>query len=509
MAADGVRHVSDDERRARIAPRHGIAPGARLRRPGRRDRGDDGAPRHRAGDRLPLAARPRRRPHGRRRRPGVLRASAAWSSSWPCAAPSSSSRATCCRRRGGARRPGSPPSSGPGWPRTSSGAGSPTTAPRGSTGRAPPCSPGWPTAASCRPRHCARSCPSSRAASTSPSARPTAPTSRCRRGCSPSSASRGWSPAAATAATGASPDRSGRRWRPGWASVPEPWKAAEGWAELVRRWLWTFGPGTAADIQWWLGGTVGIVKQALADVDAVPVSLDGGGDTGWLLPDDLEPVTHDEPWVALLPVLDPTVMGWKSRGFYLDARPRAAPVRQQRQRRHHRVGRRTRRRLLGAGRRRRRRGPLRRDGAEGRPARPRRRGGAVDGVARRRPGRHGLPVRRDGRAERGPGSGSCALDPVLEGGDPVGQRPLRLPGRARRPCAARRRRHAGRRRRGTGRSRAAREPRGSWATVAARSRIVVRTPAPTSSVRTGMEASGVQRRRPTRWRRRRCRRSRG
>ena len=24
------------------------------------------------------------------------------------------------------------------------------------------------------------------------------------------------------------------------------------------------------------------------------------------------------PWVALLPVLDPTVMGWKSRGFYLD-----------------------------------------------------------------------------------------------------------------------------------------------------------------------------------------------
>ena len=29
-------------------------------------------------------------------------------------------------------------------------------------------------------------------------------------------------------------------------------------------------------------------------------------------------MTHDEPWVALLPVLDPTVMGWKSRAFYLD-----------------------------------------------------------------------------------------------------------------------------------------------------------------------------------------------
>ena len=43
-----------------------------------------------------------------------------------------------------------------------------------------------------------------------------------------------------------------------------------------------------------------------------------GGETGWLLPDDLDPVAFDEPWVALLPVLDPTVMGWKSRGFYLD-----------------------------------------------------------------------------------------------------------------------------------------------------------------------------------------------
>ena len=78
--------------------------------------------------------------------------------------------------------------------------------------------------------------------------------------------------------------RNGGHWRvsrPQWTSmaawlgdVPEPWPAAEGWAEMVRRWLWTFGPGTAADIQWWLGGTVGIVKQALADVEAVPVSLD-------------------------------------------------------------------------------------------------------------------------------------------------------------------------------------------------------------------------------------------
>ena len=58
------------------------------------------------------------------------------------------------------------------------------------------------------------------------------------------------------------------------------------------------------------------MKQALADVGAVQVSLDGDA-VGWVLPDDTEPVTRDEPWAALLPVLDPTVMGWKERGFFL------------------------------------------------------------------------------------------------------------------------------------------------------------------------------------------------
>ena len=28
-------------------------------------------------------------------------------------------------------------------------------------------------------------------------------------------------------------------------------------AELVRRWLTTFGPGTTGDIKWWTGWTVG------------------------------------------------------------------------------------------------------------------------------------------------------------------------------------------------------------------------------------------------------------
>ncbi|MDP3968499.1 MAG: crosslink repair DNA glycosylase YcaQ family protein, partial [Nocardioides sp.] len=50
-------------------------------------------------------------------------------------------------------------------------------------------------------------------------------------------------------------------------------------------------------------------------------SLDGGG-VGHLLPDDVEPEPPVDPWAALLPVLDPTTMGWKHRGFYLgDHRP--------------------------------------------------------------------------------------------------------------------------------------------------------------------------------------------
>ncbi len=69
-------------------------------------------------------------------------------------------------------------------------------------------------------------------------------------------------------------------------------------------------------MRWWLGGTLGAVRGALAEVEAVQVSLDGGG-TGWVLPDDVEPVAGDEPWAALLPVLDATTMGWKERGFYL------------------------------------------------------------------------------------------------------------------------------------------------------------------------------------------------
>jgi len=98
--------------------------------------------------------------------------------------------------------------------------------------------------------------------------------------------------------------------------VPPATKADEGYAELVGRWLRSFGPGTEDDLVWWLGATKGAVRAALAALGAVEVSLDGGG-TGWVLPDDVEPEDDVEAWAALLPVLDPTVMGWKQRDWYL------------------------------------------------------------------------------------------------------------------------------------------------------------------------------------------------
>jgi len=122
--------------------------------------------------------------------------------------------------------------------------------------------------------------------------------------------------------------RNGGQWRisqPQWTSmaawlgeVPEPLDEAAGYAELVRRWLRTFGPGTETDIVWWLGSTKSAVRRALADLGAVTVSLDSG-DTGWLLADDVDPEPAVEPWAALLPALDPTLMGWKHRDFYLHA----------------------------------------------------------------------------------------------------------------------------------------------------------------------------------------------
>ncbi|WP_203568933.1 winged helix DNA-binding domain-containing protein [Aestuariimicrobium ganziense] len=116
--------------------------------------------------------------------------------------------------------------------------------------------------------------------------------------------------------------------RPRWTSmqtwlgeVPAAWDSQAGYAEIVRRWLATFAPGTEADLVWWLGGTKAAVRQALADVGAVQVAL-GSGEVAWVLPDDVDERPGETaeavgPWASLLPVLDPTTMGWRGRDWYL------------------------------------------------------------------------------------------------------------------------------------------------------------------------------------------------
>jgi hypothetical protein len=104
-----------------------------------------------------------------------------------------------------------------------------------------------------------------------------------------------------------------------WLGAPlAPIDHADACAELLGRWLRAFGPATMADIRWWTGWTARLATTTLGAVGAAEVRLGAGA--GYVLPDDLDPVGDVEPWVALLPGLDPTVMGWKDRAWYLGDR---------------------------------------------------------------------------------------------------------------------------------------------------------------------------------------------
>jgi hypothetical protein len=113
-------------------------------------------------------------------------------------------------------------------------------------------------------------------------------------------------------------------WLPGGVEDAELDEAVAA-AALAGSYLRRFGPVTTTDLQWWTGWTLGLTRRALLDCGAVEIELADG--PGWLAPGDeslhdpedpsREAVLDLEPWVALLPGLDPTTMGWKQRGWYL------------------------------------------------------------------------------------------------------------------------------------------------------------------------------------------------
>jgi hypothetical protein len=102
------------------------------------------------------------------------------------------------------------------------------------------------------------------------------------------------------------------QWLPPAGEVLPPGQAR---AELARRWLAAFGPAPLADLQWWTGWPKSEVKLAVADLHVREVDLDGA--PGAVLPEDVAPTAGAGPWVALLPALDPTVMGWLDRRWFL------------------------------------------------------------------------------------------------------------------------------------------------------------------------------------------------
>ena len=117
-----------------------------------------------------------------------------------------------------------------------------------------------------------------------------------------------------------------------WVSSEYPWSATTTWlgesitgmdkptaaAELVEAWLRSFGPGTVTDLVWWFGDTKTLIRNALADLGAVEVSLEDGT-AAWVAAGDVADTEQPDPWVRLLPGLDPTSMGWKERDWYIEA----------------------------------------------------------------------------------------------------------------------------------------------------------------------------------------------
>ncbi|MFE3544322.1 winged helix DNA-binding domain-containing protein [Nocardia sp. NPDC059177] len=97
--------------------------------------------------------------------------------------------------------------------------------------------------------------------------------------------------------------------------------AARAW--LLSSYLDRFGPATMTDLTWWTGWGKGVINRTLGDIGSRTITFEDG-QAAVTTDDDL---LDDEPAstgrAVLLPSLDPTVMGWKERDWYLGPLPTA------------------------------------------------------------------------------------------------------------------------------------------------------------------------------------------
>ncbi|MFF3227103.1 DNA glycosylase AlkZ-like family protein [Nocardia suismassiliense] len=99
-------------------------------------------------------------------------------------------------------------------------------------------------------------------------------------------------------------------------SAPVDRTAACEW--LLASYLTQYGPATLEDMAWWTGWGKGLLTRTLTQIDARPVEFEHGG-TGMVFSDDAAADgLVDTGRAVLLPSLDPSVMGWKHRDWYLD-----------------------------------------------------------------------------------------------------------------------------------------------------------------------------------------------
>jgi hypothetical protein len=109
-----------------------------------------------------------------------------------------------------------------------------------------------------------------------------------------------------------------RWWPKGLASID----TADAQRDLALRWLARFGPATTEDLQWWTGWNKTTTRRALKDLAIEEVNLHG--QAGILLASSVGDCATESPGdsiATLLPALDPTPMGWKTRDWFLGIDP--------------------------------------------------------------------------------------------------------------------------------------------------------------------------------------------